>query len=60
MELRGMFDAEMDAINNEVRLQFSEGRLCMVATEPVLSRDWLSPEEDEAWRQFSTSSEGKK
>jgi hypothetical protein len=35
----------------------SEGRLCMVTTEPepVLARDWNTPEEDEAWKSLAVA-----
>lgn len=50
MELRGLSDSEMDEINAEMRRLYSEGRLTMLATEPVLQREWDTPQEDEAWK----------
>lgn len=51
MELRGMSDAEMDEINAELRRRFnSEAGLCILLSEPVLAKEWLTPDEDEAWK----------
>lgn len=50
MELKAMSDDELSRINAEMRREFNEGELCMVLSEPVLASEWLTPEEDEAWR----------
>lgn len=50
---RGMSDAEMDELNAEVRREHNEGRLCMLLSEPVLTREWNTPEEDEAWARLN-------
>lgn len=36
------------AVLEERRLE--EAKACMLASEPTLAREWLTPEEDEAWK----------
>lgn len=50
MKIREMSDSEIDELNAVLRQEYNEGLLCMVASEEVLTREWLTPEEDEAWR----------
>lgn len=57
-DLRGMSDQEIDAINAEARRAYNEGTLCMLLSEPVLTREWLTPEEDEAWKHLSEPLKG--
>ena len=49
-QVRGMSDDEIDELNAEARRLFNEGRLTMLASEPILAREWLTLEEDEAWK----------
>lgn len=53
-EARGMSDEEIYEINVRIREEFHAGRLCIIASEPVLAREWLTPEEDAAWAELST------
>lgn len=45
-----MSDEEIDELNARARAAYNEGALCMLLSEPVLAREWLTPEEDEAWK----------
>lgn len=33
-------------------LRLPEGRICALLSESCLKKDWLKPEEDEAWREL--------
>lgn len=55
MQLRGMSDSEIDELNASIRREYNEGSLCLIASEGVLARDWLTSEEDEAWKDLLQS-----
>lgn len=57
-EVRAISDTEMDEINAGIRQRFNEdvsARDCMAASEPVLAREWSTPEEDEAWKDLGVA-----
>lgn len=45
-----ILDEIQEAIDLLKRVSPGEGRQTAVASETVLAKDWLRPEEDEAWR----------
>lgn len=50
MQVEETSDNDIDKLNVRSRQDYDERFSCMIASETVLAREWLTAEEDEAWK----------